>query len=84
MEPMEYDQDPQVFTFVSGLLLGAVIGAGIALLAAPQSGRRTRRRIRKVAGELRDTASDRWDELADDVKGKVDDAIRGAKKRFPA
>ena len=81
---MEYDQESQVFNFVSGLLLGAVIGAGIALLAAPQSGRRTRRRIKKVAGDIKHTASDRWDELADDVKEKVDDAIKGAKKRFPA
>lgn len=81
---MEYDQETQVFNFVSGLLLGAVIGAGIALLAAPQSGRRTRRRIKKVAGDLKHTASDRWEELADDVKDKVDDAIQGAKKRFPA
>lgn len=81
---MEYDQESQVFNFVSGLLLGAVIGAGIALLAAPQSGRRTRRRIRKAAGDIKHTASDRWDELADDVKEKVDDAIKGAKSRFPA
>ena len=81
---MEYERETQVFSFVSGLFLGAVIGAGIALLAAPQSGRRTRRRIRKVAGDLKHTASDRWDELADDVKEKVDEAIQGAKKRLPA
>jgi gas vesicle protein len=81
---MEYDRDTQVFNFVSGLFLGAVIGAGIALLAAPQSGRRTRRRIQKVAGDLKHTASDRWDDLADDVKERVEDAIQGAKKRFPA
>jgi len=81
---MEYDRETQMFNFVSGLLLGAVIGAGVALLAAPQSGRRTRRRIKKVAGDLKHTASDRWDELAEDVKEKVDEAIQGAKKRLPA
>lgn len=81
---MEYDQEAQVFNFVSGLFLGAVIGAGVALLAAPHSGRRTRRRIRKVAGDLKHTASDRWDELADDVKERVDEAIQVAKKRLPA
>ena len=81
---MEYDNETQVFNFISGLFLGAVIGAGIALLAAPQSGRRTRRKIRSAATDLKHTASDRWDELADDVKEKVDDAIQGARKRFPA
>ncbi len=79
---MEYDHETQVINFISGLLLGAVIGAGVALLAAPQSGSRTRRRLKKTALTLRDSATDRWDDLADDVKGKVDDAIDGARKRF--
>lgn len=79
---MEYDHEAQVLNFLSGLVIGAALGAGIAMLTAPQSGRRTRRRIRKAAGELRDTASDRWDELADDVKVRVDDAIHGARKKF--
>lgn len=80
---MEYDHEAQVLNFLSGLVIGAVLGAGIAMLTAPQSGRRTRRRIRKAAGELRDTASDRWDDLAEDVKVRVDDAIHGARKKFP-
>lgn len=81
---MEYDHEPQVINFISGLLLGAVIGAGVALLAAPQSGRRTRRRIKKTALTLRDSATDRYDDLAEDLKGRVDDAIDGARKRFPS
>jgi gas vesicle protein len=79
---MEYDDETQVLNFVSGLLLGAVIGAGIALLTAPDAGRRTRRRIRRKADDLRENATDRWEDLADDVRGKVDDAIRTARKRF--
>ena len=79
---MDYDDETRVFSFLSGLALGAVIGAGIALLTAPQSGRRTRRRLRRAAGDLKETASDRWDDLAQDVKGKVDDAIRGARSKF--
>ena len=81
---MEYDHEPQVINFISGLLLGAVIGAGVALLAAPQSGRRTCRRIKKTALTLRDSATDRYDDLAEDMKGRVDDAIDGARKRFPS
>lgn len=79
---MDYDHETQVINFLSGLVLGVVIGAGVALLTAPESGRRTRRRLKRAAGEIRDTASDRWDELADDVKVRVDDAIKGARKRF--
>jgi gas vesicle protein len=79
---MEYNHEAQVLNFLSGLVIGAMIGAGVTMLTAPQSGRRTRRRIRKAAGELRDTATDRWDDLADDVKVRVDDAIHGARKKF--
>lgn len=79
---MEYEENQQVVSFLSGLLLGAVIGAGAALLMAPQPGRRTRRSIRRAAGDLRESAGDRLDDLADDVKGRVDEAIRGARGRL--
>ena len=79
---MEYDNEGQVLNFVSGLVLGAVIGAGIALLMAPEKGSRTRRRLMKTASRLKSGASDKWDDLADDVTKKVDEAVRGARKRF--
>ena len=79
---MEYDHEAQVTNFISGLILGAIIGAGVAMLTAPQSGRRTRRRIRKAATGIRGTAGDRWEELADEVRVKVDDAIEGAREKF--
>lgn len=79
---MEYDQEGQLVNFISGLALGAIIGAGVALLSAPESGKRTRRKIRRAAGDIRDTAGERLDDLATDVKGRVDDAFKGAKKRL--
>jgi gas vesicle protein len=79
---MEHDDGTQLLSFFSGLVLGVFLGAGFALLSAPDSGRRTRRRLRKAAGEIRDTATDRWDDLADDVKGRVDDAIKGARQKL--
>ena len=79
---MEHDHEAHPSTFVSGFLLGAMVGAGIALLMAPEAGMRTRKKIRRVAGELRDSAGDHWDDLAEDVKDRVDDAVRGARKRF--
>lgn len=76
---MEYD-DGRLFNFLSGLVCGAAIGAGVALLMAPDTGKKTRKRIHRAAGDLRDNAQDRWDELADDVRGRVDEALAGAKK----
>ena len=79
---VEYDHESQVFNFVAGLVLGAVIGAGIALLTAPDSGRKTRRRVRRMAGELKKSASGRMGEISGDVRDRVDDAVRGARKRL--
>ena len=54
------------------LVVGAMIGAGIALLFAPHSGERTRREItltaRKVGRRVRRAARD----FSDDVSGLVD------------
>ncbi len=79
---MEYDDDARLFNFLSGLICGAAIGAGVALLMAPDSGKKTRKRIHRAAEDLRDTASDRWDDISDEVREKVDEALSTARKRF--
>jgi gas vesicle protein len=79
---MDYDDEARAFNFAAGLLLGAAIGAGVALLMAPDSGRKTRRRIRRVAGDFADTAQDRWGEVSDDVRTRVDDAVKVARRRL--
>ena len=47
-------------------LLGGVVGAGLALLFAPQSGRETRQKIK---------------DLTDDVKDKTTEYVRQAKEK---
>jgi gas vesicle protein len=61
-----------------GLVLGVLIGAGAALLLAPQSGEDTRRLIRKRARRLARGAHDTYDDLKDrvrEVKDRARDAI---------
>jgi len=64
---------------------GALIGAGLALLFAPRSGRQTRAEIRDGVQRLRDQAEeavrdaqrtvvDRYDTVRGDVRGRVDAA----------
>ncbi len=79
---MEYEQDARTFNFVTGLICGAAIGAGVALLMAPESGKRTRKKITRAAEDLRENATDRWEDIADEVREKVDEELDGAKKRF--
>lgn len=81
---MPSDSEREAVSFVSGLVLGAIIGAGVAMLTAPQPGRKTRKRIRKSARRLQGTASDRFDELAGEIKDKVDEAVVAARDRIPS
>ena len=80
---MDQDHERQVANFISGLLLGAVIGASVALLTAPRPGRRTRKRLKRAASGMRETAAESLDRLADEVKGKVDEVVQGARGRIP-
>lgn len=75
---MYYDEDTGAINFVAGVLLGAVLGASLALLTAPQSGRKTRKRLIRAVSSARETAGDRWEDLTDEVQ----DAVRAGRKRI--
>ncbi len=57
-------------------LLGAAIGAGLALLLAPQSGEDTRRDIKRKAGEMSSAAKDVAGDLSDTVVDRYSRAKR--------
>jgi gas vesicle protein len=55
------------------LAVGAVAGAGIALLLAPQSGKKTRRDIRRAGKKALDKADSIRVELLDSVNNMADE-----------
>ncbi len=59
---------------VGGILLvaGGLVGAGVALLFAPQSGRQTRRDISRYSRKVRRQAEDIVDDFAGNVHGMVE------------
>lgn len=61
--------------FITGVILGAALGAGVALLLAPRSGRSTRRRLARSGRRVRGRARDAWHDLA----GELRDARRRRK-----
>ncbi len=56
-------------------LLGGLVGAGVALLLAPKSGRETRQRIRELAEDAKEKAED----YAEQAKTRVGSAIEKGK-----
>jgi gas vesicle protein len=57
-------------------ILGGLVGAGITLLMAPHSGRETRDKIKDIADEIKDKASD----YAGKVKEKVTSTVEHGKE----
>jgi gas vesicle protein len=58
-DDMNYVESSSRNTVMGGFVLGALLGAGIALIMAPCSGEETRRRITNTARRLRQDAGDK-------------------------
>jgi gas vesicle protein len=63
---------------VLSFLLGGIVGAGFALLMAPQSGRETRQKIRELSDDVKEKAMD----YVGEVKGKVTGGIDKSKEIY--
>ncbi|MSR23159.1 MAG: YtxH domain-containing protein [Gemmatimonadetes bacterium] len=81
IQDMHSENNSRMIPFLSGLICGVAIGAGVALLLAPASGKKARKRLQQVAGDLKGLATDQWDEVADDVRDRVAEVLSGARKR---
>jgi gas vesicle protein len=90
MSRREYEDDePYVVIEQSSgsfgsFLLGVVLGAGAALLLAPESGLETRRRLRRSARKVQRVARDKAEELADNVTDRYEHARRTVEDKLEA
>ena len=74
----ENEEGGGTLTFITGLAIGAIIGASVALLAAPQSGKRTRHQIVRAAADARRLVGDEWDDAAKQMRR----AVRRGRRRI--
>jgi gas vesicle protein len=74
-EPNER-RDGGLRSFAAGLMIGALIGAGLALMLAPQSGEETRRLLRRRARRIADETRDRYDDAVHELR-----RARGRRRR---
>ena len=61
--------------------LGALVGAGLALLFAPQSGEETQEEIRARAKKLRAAAEERMREAQLSIEGRLENVREGVESR---
>ncbi|HXE59908.1 MAG TPA: YtxH domain-containing protein [Gemmatimonadaceae bacterium] len=77
-QEIEVERDSSgVAVFGAGLVLGLAVGAGLALLLAPQAGDETRRLIKRRARRLGEHVSESVEDLRDDIRRS---ARRGEKR----
>jgi gas vesicle protein len=75
---------PDEGKILGALLIGGILGAGLALLFAPQSGKKTRKDISRFAGRVRDDVEDKAEsivEAIEDLTAKIGDKISEAASR---
>ncbi|RJQ49721.1 MAG: YtxH domain-containing protein [Nitrospiraceae bacterium] len=72
---MDDDRGFSAGSVMLAFVLGGIVGAGIALLTAPQSGRETREKIKDFADETKKKAT----EYAGQVKDKFSHAVEDGK-----
>jgi gas vesicle protein len=89
MSRFEYDDEPYVVIEQSSgnfgsFVIGVAIGAGLALLLAPQSGDETRRRLRRSARRVKRVAQERAEEIADTVTDRYEHARRSVEDKLEA
>lgn len=69
---MYYQEESHTAYFLAGMALGLMFGAGVAMLSAPQSGKRTRRRIRRAVTGAGHSVGDTWEDWGDELRSAID------------
>ncbi len=59
------------FLFLGGLLLGSVAGAGVMLLTAPQSGKKTRKQLQRKGQKVRKQTAKTVKQTVEQVQDKA-------------
>ncbi|MGH7657274.1 MAG: YtxH domain-containing protein, partial [Gemmatimonadales bacterium] len=82
MEHEDENEGSGMATFIAGVAVGAVLGATVALLMAPESGEKTRRRVGKQVRAVRKDAAGHLEELRERGGRELRDRGSVARKRF--
>jgi gas vesicle protein len=68
----------------TGIAIGLLVGAGVALLFAPQAGSETRHDLRRGLKRARRRGRDSWDDLRDELRHARHVLLRARRRRHLA
>ena len=72
---MDDDRGSNGLAILGAFILGGLVGAGIALLTSPKSGRETREQMSRWAAEKYGKAGEKLGELGEKVREKVREKV---------
>ncbi len=70
---------------ILAFLLGGIIGAAIGVLYAPSSGKETRKKLKDVADDLRESVDEFVSDIKEkacDEKDRIESAVTAGKKAY--
>ncbi len=79
------EKDYSIGSLVASFLLGGIVGAGIAILLAPQSGRETREKIKEYAESVKEKAAEsvqKAKSVFEDKKSVLTAAVEAGKEAY--
>ena len=77
---MQVNRNGKASGFITGILLGGVLGSAVAILFAPMSGKRLRRKISSATDDLIEDVN----EYVENGKEKADELLKEGKKKAGA
>jgi gas vesicle protein len=81
-QPLSRNRTLPAGALATGIAIGLVVGAGIALLFSPASGSDTRRSLRRGLRRARHRSRDAWTDLGDELADARRRWIRARRKRL--
>ena len=79
------EKDYGTGSLVASFLLGGIVGAGIAILLAPQSGRETREKIKELAETVKEkiaSSVERAKDILEEKKSVISAAVEAGKEAY--
>ena len=68
--------------FLTGIVIGAIVGAAAGILLAPESGEETRKKIADKTSGLKEDLEAKLNDVSEKIKNLENEALTGFKEKF--